>query len=99
MENDKFLLGMGVTAAVVVGAFVFWGPSGNQLTLVDSSDKICLHNYSLTKLQKKKTDYWKIFNITLCWFSRGQFASRICVNLSIKTFFSKIERIYFKFVH
>lgn len=30
MEGDKFLMAAGVTAAVVVGAFVFWGPSGSS---------------------------------------------------------------------
>lgn len=29
MEGDKLLMAAGVTAAVVVGAFVFWGPSGS----------------------------------------------------------------------
>lgn len=28
MEGEKILMAAGVTAAVVVGAFVFWGPSG-----------------------------------------------------------------------
>lgn len=28
MEGEKFLMAAGVTAAVVVGAFVFWGPKG-----------------------------------------------------------------------
>lgn len=30
MENDKIFMAAGVTAAVVVGAFVFWGPSGKS---------------------------------------------------------------------
>lgn len=29
MEGEKILMAAGVTAAVVVGAFVFWGPSGS----------------------------------------------------------------------
>lgn len=28
MEGERILMAAGVTAAVVVGAFVFWGPSG-----------------------------------------------------------------------
>lgn len=31
MEGEKFLMAAGVTAAVVVGAFVFWGPSGSSV--------------------------------------------------------------------
>lgn len=30
MEGEKILMAAGVTAAVVVGAFVFWGPSGSS---------------------------------------------------------------------
>lgn len=30
MESDKIVMAAGVTAAVVVGAFVFWGPSGEN---------------------------------------------------------------------
>lgn len=28
MESEKILMAAGVTVAAVVGAFVFWGPSG-----------------------------------------------------------------------
>lgn len=28
MEGEKILMAAGVTVAAVVGAFVFWGPSG-----------------------------------------------------------------------
>lgn len=34
MEGEKFLMAAGVTAAVVVGAFVFWGPSGSSVLVV-----------------------------------------------------------------
>lgn len=30
MEGEKILMAAGVTVAAVVGAFVFWGPSGNS---------------------------------------------------------------------
>ena len=28
MDGDRFLMAAGISAAVVVGAFVIWGPSG-----------------------------------------------------------------------
>lgn len=31
MESEKILMAAGVTVAAVVGAFVFWGPSGKWL--------------------------------------------------------------------
>lgn len=31
MESEKFIMAAGVSAAVIVGAFVFWGPNqGSQ---------------------------------------------------------------------
>jgi len=31
MESEKILMAAGVTVAAVVGAFVFWGPSGESI--------------------------------------------------------------------
>lgn len=35
MEGEKILMAAGVTAAVVVGAFVFWGPSGSCTAVIN----------------------------------------------------------------
>ncbi|XP_002036851.2 ubiquitin carboxyl-terminal hydrolase 30 homolog [Drosophila sechellia] len=47
MESEKILMAAGVTVAAVVGAFVFWGPSGSRLR--QRRGQIAgLHNFGLT---------------------------------------------------
>ncbi|XP_055713493.1 ubiquitin carboxyl-terminal hydrolase 30 homolog [Phlebotomus papatasi] len=48
MEGDKFLMAAGVTAAVVVGAFVFWGPSGASRLRQRRGQIAGLHNFGRT---------------------------------------------------
>ncbi|XP_058445213.1 ubiquitin carboxyl-terminal hydrolase 30 homolog [Malaya genurostris] len=48
MEGDKLLMAAGVTAAVVVGAFVFWGPSGSSRLRQRRGQIAGLHNFGKT---------------------------------------------------
>lgn len=48
MESDKLLMAAGVTAAVVVGAFVFWGPSGASRLRSRRGQIAGLHNFGRT---------------------------------------------------
>lgn len=40
MEGDRILMAAGCVAAVAVGAFVFWGPSGIYIYLYQWNVKI-----------------------------------------------------------
>uniref|UniRef100_A0A182PT59 ubiquitinyl hydrolase 1 n=1 Tax=Anopheles epiroticus TaxID=199890 RepID=A0A182PT59_9DIPT len=48
MESEKLLMAAGVTAAVVVGAFVFWGPSGSSKLRQRRGQIAGLHNFGKT---------------------------------------------------
>ncbi|XP_035784011.1 ubiquitin carboxyl-terminal hydrolase 30 homolog [Anopheles albimanus] len=48
MESEKLLMAAGVTAAVVVGAFVFWGPSGTSRLRQRRGQIAGLHNFGKT---------------------------------------------------
>ncbi|XP_058063290.1 ubiquitin carboxyl-terminal hydrolase 30 homolog isoform X1 [Anopheles bellator] len=48
MESEKLLMAAGVTAAVVVGAFVFWGPSGSSRLRQRRGQIAGLHNFGKT---------------------------------------------------
>ena len=46
MEGEKFLMAAGVSAAVLVGAFVFWGPNNGSQRIRQRRGQICgLHNF------------------------------------------------------
>ncbi|KAM7350786.1 ubiquitin specific protease 30 [Cochliomyia hominivorax] len=48
MESEKILMAAGVTVAAVVGAFVFWGPSGNSRLRQRRGQIAGLHNFGQT---------------------------------------------------
>uniref|UniRef100_A0A1B0FLG1 ubiquitinyl hydrolase 1 n=1 Tax=Glossina morsitans morsitans TaxID=37546 RepID=A0A1B0FLG1_GLOMM len=48
MESDKILMAAGVTFAAVVGAFVFWGPSGSSRLRQRRGQIAGLHNFGQT---------------------------------------------------
>ncbi|XP_055842874.1 ubiquitin carboxyl-terminal hydrolase 30 homolog isoform X2 [Episyrphus balteatus] len=48
MEGEKILMAAGVTVAAVVGAFVFWGPSGSSRLRQRRGQIAGLHNFGRT---------------------------------------------------
>ncbi|XP_037936400.1 ubiquitin carboxyl-terminal hydrolase 30 homolog [Teleopsis dalmanni] len=48
MEGEKILMAAGVTVAAVVGAFVFWGPSGSSRLRQRRGQIAGLHNFGQT---------------------------------------------------
>ncbi|KAL1375010.1 hypothetical protein pipiens_017753 [Culex pipiens pipiens] len=48
MDGDRLMMAAGVTAAVVVGAFVFWGPSGSSRLRQRRGQIAGLHNFGKT---------------------------------------------------
>lgn len=59
MDGDRLMMAAGVTAAVVVGAFVFWGPSGQcEKSIIESGPTgIMCFVYANVLLLKVLRDY------------------------------------------
>jgi len=54
MESEKILMAAGVTVAAVVGAFVFWGPSGKVKTSTSLFTYIDMGYFAGSRLRQRR---------------------------------------------